>query len=161
MKARGTVGLSLRDRSRGMVYLADEGSEFDAPIDVVWKYLTEGSAHDRVHRSTRNGRFEPLTHSSFTYAAEREVDGAWQAEAMRITVLEPVAIATVFLEGPFAGSKMVYVYKPRGARTGIDVYGDFTSASLAPERLERAIRSMLDTEFREDAGPIARLAASR
>ncbi len=144
-----------------MVYLADEGSVFDAPLEVVWEYLTEGSAHDKVHRSTRNGRFEPLTHSSFVYRAERNLDGRWVEEAMRITVFQPVAIGTVFLEGPFEGSKMVYVYRPRGHCTGIDVFGDFRSPILEAEALERAVRRMLETEFEEDGPAIRRLAAAR
>jgi hypothetical protein len=144
-----------------MVYLEDEGSRFAAPLEVVWQYLTEGTAHDGAHRSTRNGRFEPLTHSSFIYSAERLVEGTWQEESVRISVFQPVAISSVFLKGPFEGSKMVYVYKPDGRETRIDVYGDFASTTLSPERLKHAVREMLETEYAEDEPAIRRLAASR
>jgi hypothetical protein len=144
-----------------MVYLEDEGSRFEAPLQVVWEYLTEGTAHDSAHHSTRHARFEPLTHSSFVYSAERNVEGRWEEESIRVSVFEPVAISSVFLKGPFEGSKMVYVYKPEGRRTRIDVYGDFASATLPPDRLVKAVHAMLETEFAEDAPAVHRLAASR
>lgn len=153
--------LSGEIRFRSSVYVRDEGSLFDAPLSVVWEYLLEGSTHDSVHRSTRHGRFEPLTHSSFLYSAERDMDGSWEAESVRISVFQPLAIATVFLSGPFAGSKMIYLYRPAGPKTGIDVYGDFASETLEPPALELAARRMLEVEFAEDAPAIRRLAASR
>ena len=135
-----------------MVYLTDEGSLFDAPLEVVWEYLLEGKAHDGVHKSTRNGKFEPVTHSTFLYHSERQVNGSWEPESIRISV---------FLKGPFEGSKMVYVYKPRGKKTEIAVYGDFRSTSIPDAQLEGAVRTMLATEFEEDAPAIRRLASSK
>ena len=144
-----------------MVYVQDEGSLFDAPIEVVWEYLLEGKAHDGVHKATRNGKFEPLTHSTFLYSSERNLNGIWEPESMRISVFQPVAIASVFLQGPLEGSKMVYVYKPRGKKTQIDVYGEFQSLSIPPDQVEGVAQQMLDTEFAEDAPAIRRLAASK
>ncbi len=34
-----------------MVYILDEGSEFDAPIDRIWAYLQSETEHD--HRSIK------------------------------------------------------------------------------------------------------------
>ena len=153
--------LNLPAPVAAMVFVQDEGSLFDAPIGIVWEYLLEGAAHDGVHKSTRNGKFEPLTHSSFVYSAERYLNGAWVPESIRISVFQPVAIASVFLEGPFEGSKMVYVYKPKGTKTQIDVYGDFRSPSIPPDQLEGMARAMLDTEYREDDPAIRRFASSK
>lgn len=143
-----------------MVFVRDEGSRFDAPIDVVWKYLMGAESHDAAHRSTRNGKFEPISDTSFRYSSERHVGDAWLPEAMRITALPPVGITTEFLEGRFAGSKMLYVYSPHGDRTGIDVFGDFHSPTLSDGDLEAAVRGFLDSEFAEDA-PAVRAFARR
>ncbi len=153
--------LNLARPVTGMVYVTDEGSLFDAPLDVVWEYLLEGKAHDNVHQSTRNGKFEPLTHSTFVYSSERRLGGHWEPESMRISVFQPVAIASVFLKGPFEGSKMVYVYQPRGKKTEIDVYGEFRSPSIPADRLVSEVETMLSTEFDEDAPAIQRFAISR
>jgi hypothetical protein len=141
--------------------ICDEGSRFEAPIGVVWEYLVEGAVHDRVHQSTRNPKFEPLTHTAFVYSAERRVEEEWFPEAIRITVFQPIAIASEFLRGPFAGSKMIYVYKPRGAQTQIDVYGDFRSSTRSPTEVGTLARHMLETEFREDEPALRRFAAAK
>jgi len=137
-----------------MVFIKDEGSRFHAPLDRVWKYMMDGERHDAAHATTRNGTFEPLSKTSMIYAAERWVDGTWVPERMRITVIEPVAVATEFLTGRFAGSAMVYVYRPTGDATEIDVYGNFRSDTVPADRLERTVLEFLESEFNEDTPAI-------
>ena len=144
-----------------MVYVQDEGSRFDAPLEVVWEYLSAGEAHDRAHRSTRNPKFEPISHSSFTYSAERHVGDDWIPETTRFTVLQPLGIAAEMLDGLLAGSKMVYVYKPKGRQTEIDVYGDFHSKMVPPAVLERTVLQFLASEYEEDEPALRRFAASK
>ena len=74
---------------------------------------------------------------------------------MRISAFPPVSMVTEWLEGVLAGSKLLYVYSPAGEKTRIDVYGEFTSASLPPEKVESAVREFLETEFAADA-PVIR-----
>ena len=75
---------------------------------------------------------------------------------MRISMFPPVAVVTEWLEGVLAGSKLVYVYSPRGEHTGIDVYGDVTSKTLTPREVETAAREFLASEFAADAPVIRR-----
>lgn len=143
-----------------MVYIQDEGSFFDAPLGVVWEYNLGGEEHDRAHRTTRNAQFKPLSPTSLVYSAERNWGARWIPESSRITILQPLSMVTEMLEGPLVGSKMVYVYKPRGERTQVDVYGDFVSATIPSVELESTVLRWLESEFNEDA-PAVRALASR
>lgn len=143
-----------------MVFLADEGSEFDAPIDFVWQYLFGAQGHDAAHTTTRNPTFRKVSEITFEYGSERLLRGSWTPDRLRITMLAPVAVATEWLDGLLAGSTFVYVYTPKGARTGIDVYGEFTSKTLRPDELSATAREFLDSEFAADA-PVIRAAYER
>lgn len=137
-----------------MVYLNDVGSEFDAPIDFVWKYIFGGEAHDGAHQTTRNPKFKKISDITIEYGSERLLRGKWAPDRLRISMVSPVAVVTEWLEGVLAGSKFVYVYSPRGNKTGIDVYGEFTSPTLSPQEVEEAAREFLDSEFGADAPAI-------
>ena len=75
-------------------------------------------------------------------------------------MVPPISVTTEWLDGVLAGSKFVYVYRPKGEWTRIDVYGEFTSPTLTPEEVETAAREFLDSEFRDDA-PIVEAEYSR
>ena len=137
-----------------MVYIKDEGSTFDAPIDFVWKYLNDGDVHDAVHKTARNPKFEKVSDITFIYSSERLLRGEWAPDKMRLTMLPPVGIALEFLEGVLAGSKFVYIYSPNGEKTGIDVYGEFTSKQVPPGKVESVAREFLESEYRDDAPAI-------
>ncbi len=141
-----------------MVFIKDEGSVFEAPIDVVWKYIFGGGDHDVSHKTTRNPKFEKVSEITIIYASERFLRGKWAPDRMRISMFPPVSVVTEWLEGVLAGSKMVYVYSPQGNQTRIDVYGEFTSKTLPPHEVEAAAREFLEHEFRDDA-PAVRAAA--
>ncbi|MDE1820042.1 MAG: hypothetical protein KGJ23_04050 [Euryarchaeota archaeon] len=134
-----------------MVYLKDEGSEFEAPVDFVWKYIFGGEGHDAAHKTTRNPKFKKVSEITIEYGSERLLRGKWAPDRMRITMVPPISVTTEWLDGVLAGSKFVYVYKPQGEKTRIDVYGEFTSPTLPPEGVEAAAREFLESEFRDDA----------
>ena len=134
-----------------MVYVRDEGSEFEAPIDFVWRYIFGGEAHDSAHKTTRNPKFKQVSDITIEYGSERYLRGKWAPDRLRITMVEPISVTTEWLEGVLAGSKFVYVYSPRGSKTRIDVYGEFTSKTLPPDEVEAAAREFLETEFSADA----------
>ena len=113
-----------------MVYLKDEGSEFEAPIDFVWKYIFGGLNHDSSHKTTRNPKFKKVSDITIEYGSERHLRGKWAPDRLRISMVPPVTVVTEWLEGALEGSKFVYVYSPRGNKTRIDVYGEFTSKTL-------------------------------
>jgi len=137
-----------------MVYVKDEGSVFEAPIDFVWKYIFGGEAHDSAHKTTRNPKFGKGSDITILYGSERYLRGKWAPDQLRISMFPPVSVVTEWLEGVLAGSKLVYVYSPQGEKTRIDVYGEFTSKTLKPEEVEAAAREFLDTEFAADAPAI-------
>jgi hypothetical protein len=138
-----------------MVYLKDEGSVFDAPIDFVWKYIFGGDAHDSAHKTTRNSKFGKVSDITILYGSERYLRGKWAPDQLRISMFPPVSVVTEWLEGALAGSKLVYLYSPQGEKTRIDVYGEFTSKTLPPEEVEAAAREFLESEFAADA-PVIR-----
>jgi hypothetical protein len=144
-----------------MVYVKDEGSTFDAPLDIVWKYIQDGEVHDAQHKTTRQPKFESVSEVTMIYAAERNFRGKWAPDRMRISAFPPVSMVIEWLDGILAGSKLVYVYSPRGEKTGIDVYGEFTSPSLPPHDVETAAREWLASEFDEDAPAIRALARAK
>jgi hypothetical protein len=133
-----------------MVFLRDEGSVFDAPIEVVWEYMT-GETHDAAHTTTRNPTFEKVSDLTIIYGSERYLRGKWAPDKLRISMFPPVAVVTEWLEGVLAGSKFVYLYSPHRHRTRIDVYGEFNSKTLPPDEVEAAAREFLDTEYAADA----------
>ena len=137
-----------------MVYLKDEGSEFDAPIDFVWKYIFGGEAHDAAHKTTRNPKFKKISDITIEYSSDRLLRGKWAPDRMRISMFPPISVVTEWLEGVLAGSKLTYVYSPDGNKTRIDVYGEFTSKTLPPDEVEAAAREFLQTEFDADAPTI-------
>jgi hypothetical protein len=143
-----------------MVYIKDEGSTFDAPIDIVWKYLEGGLEHDSAHKTTRNPKFQKVSDVTFIYSAERNFRGKWAPDRMRISTFPPVSMVIEWLEGILAGSRLVYVYSPKGGKTGIDVYGEFTSPTLPPEEVEKAAREWLASEYGDDA-PVIRAFAQK
>lgn len=137
-----------------MVYVKDEGSVFDAPIDFVWKYIFGGEAHDSAHKTTRNPKFEKYSDITIIYGSERYLRGKWAPDRMRISMFPPVSVVTEWIDGVLAGSKMTYVYSPQGNETRIDVYGEFTSKTLPAHEVEAAAREFLDSEFAADAPAI-------
>jgi hypothetical protein len=134
-----------------MVFVKDEGSTFDAPINLVWKYILSGDAHDAQHKSTRNPQFEKVSDITIIYSAERNFRGEWARERMRISMFPPVSVVSELLDGPLEGSTMVYLYSPKGKKTKIDVYGEFKSKTLAEKEIESVARQFLESEFRDDA----------
>ena len=134
-----------------MVYVKDEGSVFEAPIDFLWTYIFGGADHDSAHKTTRNPKFTKISDVTILYGSERYLRGKWAADQFRISMFPPIAVVTEWLEGVLEGSKFVYLYTPQGERTRVDVYGEFTSKTVPPREVEAAAREFLDTEFSADA----------
>ena len=104
-----------------MVFIHDEGSEFRAPLDKVWKLNTTKGEHS--HPSLRNSRSEMEGEHPILRYETQMPDGSWAKHKVRLTLLPPVGIAFETLEGPMAGSKSFQYYTPKGAKTGITVVG--------------------------------------
>jgi len=142
-----------------MVRISDEeGSLYDAPVDVVWKYLQHPEAHGNAHHNSRNRAMKPLTDNSFIVSWEQNMNGNWVKIANKITVYPPLGMAAEALEGPLAGSKMFTVYTPRGPKTEVSVHGDMQSSMLPPAQIEPMVRAAWETAFTEDSAGIREFA---
>ncbi len=135
-----------------MVRITDqEGSKFEATLEVVWKYLQSPEAHGGAHRSSRNRAMQPINATSFVVSWEQNMNGTWVKVANRITVFPPLGMVAEAIEGPLAGSKMFTVYTPHGAKTEVSVYGDMQSTAMPPAQLEAAVRGAWEMAFNEDS----------
>ena len=143
-----------------MVHIRDEGSVFDAPIEVVWKYLQAPEEHNQQHKS-RNFKSKPLGENAMELSWEANMGGNWAPMKTRITALPPVGVAIEMVEGPMAGSKFFNIYTPMGQKTGVTVIGEFMSKMIPPAQLEPSVRGFLDQVYNEDAPAIKALAAHR
>ncbi len=129
-----------------MVYILDEGSEFDAPIDKVWKYL---SSQDHVHQSVKMLNRE-LTGNSVTLTSERNVMGKTVVVKIRNTLYPPFGFVQEFLEGPMQGSRAFEYYIPKGSKTGVTVVGDYLMPGVSDQAIRDAISAQSEKSFEED-----------
>ncbi|HTW39754.1 MAG TPA: SRPBCC family protein [Thermoplasmata archaeon] len=132
----------------------EERSHFDAPIEVVWKYLQDPQAHGASHQGTRNRAMKPLTDTSFVVSWEQNMNGNWVKVANKITVFPPLGMAAESIEGPMTGSRMFTVYTPRGSKTEVAVYGDMQSPMIPADQLEGMVRMAWENAYNEDAAGI-------
>jgi len=142
-----------------MVFVRDEGSVYNAPLDQVWRFLSLGSLHTEAHRH-RNVARTSLPGDAGEYAWEQDFEGKPARFTMRWTSFPSFGIAYDVLEGPFAGSKFFVYYRPRGNKTRVTIVGDFVSSTIAAERLEAAVLAFFALEFEQDSAAIATLPAS-
>lgn len=131
-----------------------EGSKFEAPLDVVWKYLRNPEAHSAAHRNTRNRAAKPISDSTFVVSWEQNMNGNWAKVANRITMFPPLGMVSEALEGPMTGSKMVTVYTPHGTETEVSIFADMQSSAVPPSQLEGVVRGAWETAFTEDSAGI-------
>ena len=143
----------------GMARLNDtEGSRFDAPLDVLWKYLQDPTAHGGAHQNSRNRAMKPLTDTSFIVSWEQNMNGNWVKVANKITVFPPLGMAAEMIEGPMVGSKMFTVYTPHGHQTEVSVFGDMQASGVPAAQLEALVRMAWEMAFNEDSAGIREFA---
>jgi hypothetical protein len=133
-----------------MVFIEDSGSLFDAPVDVVWKYLQSAADHGPSHKGRRNVEQKPLGENSIQRTWEQEVNGQWVRMSNRITTFAPVGYAVESIEGPMAGSKWITYYIPRGDQTEVGVVGEWTSKTVPADQIQAAVMANLTRSFDED-----------
>lgn len=144
-----------------MVHLKDEGSVFDAPIEVVWKYLQSEQDHGPSHKGRRNFSRKELGPGAVELSWEQEIDGKWVKSANRLTFLPPVGFSVEPLEGPLAGSKFINYYTPRGNKTEVTVVGEYTSKVIPAAQLEQAVLTNNEKVFKEDTEGLRAFTAKR
>jgi hypothetical protein len=139
--------------SPSLTYFEDRGGLLDAPIDTVWDYLEKDDEfHPKAHAaSLRNLVAKELSEVTSLIRCEVLWDGRWRRMVSRMTSVRPAMRINEELEGPYAGSKMVFLYAPRGRRTAIDVRCYMHSSEYSPKEIQRVVLKDLATTHAEDA----------
>ncbi len=68
---------------------------------------------------------------------EKRVKGRWKTMVFRMTSLRPAVRVHEDPDGPYAGSKIVLLYRPKGERTSVDVVSCARSSELTPSEVRR------------------------
>ena len=138
--------LSKKSRSKETVYFEDRGTILDAPLDIVWDFiLTDNEFHSKAHRvSLRNMKWKDVSEITGAGTCEVMRGGRWSKMKFRVTSIRPFVRIIEEFEGPYAGQKMVFLYTPKGKRTGIDVF------VIAPKAVARVTRDILAKAHEED-----------
>ena len=144
-----------------MVRIRDEGSEFDAPLEVVWRFLQSPETHLAAHKGERNHRVEALASNAILAHWEMQTGDRWVPVTNRVTFLPPVATMIESLDGPMRGTKLVHVYTPSGAKTRVDVYGEFVLVGVPDAETEGAAAGGLSAVFETDNAALREFAKRR
>jgi len=129
-----------------MVYLLDEGSVFNAPIERVWEYLrSEQHIHPSMSSVTRE-----VTGDTATITSERTIGGKRVKMKIKNTLYPPFGMVQEHLEGPTAGSRAFLYYIPKGDKTGVTVIGDFRLEGADEQRTKDTVLAQLQITFDED-----------
>jgi hypothetical protein len=137
-----------------VVFVRDEGSVYNAPLEEVWRFLSGGPAHSEAHHHRKTER-KSLPGNAGEYTWEQDFEGKPEMFTMRWTSLPPFGIAYDVLQGPFAGSKFFVYYRPRGDKTRVTIVGDFASPTIPAARVEPSVLAFFAREFEEDSAAIA------
>jgi hypothetical protein len=130
-----------------MVYILDEGSVFDAPIDKIWKYLpSDNHRHESLKLISR----EMVNNNAVVITAERNIMGKMVKTKIKNTLYPPFGFVQEHLEGPTAGSKAFVYYVPKGNKTGITIVGDFVLSGMDEKTTREAVMAQLQVVFDED-----------
>jgi hypothetical protein len=137
-----------------MTYFEDTGTILDASIEQVWEYLAS-ERHAPAHAgSARNFEVRETVGSTSVIWGERLVDGQWKPFLTRSTDFPPFCVCNEEVEGDFAGSKFVLLYRPQGKVTLVDVYGDIQARTLPPAEAHRRFLATLQAAYEEDAAAL-------
>jgi hypothetical protein len=137
-----------------MVYVIDEGGVFDAPIDVVWKYL---QSDDHRHQNMKVLNREVVEGNTVIISAERIINGQTVKTKNKNTLYRPFGLVQEHLEGPTAGSRAFLFYIPKGDKTGVTVVGDFFVKGMDDARAKETILAQMQTAFDEDNANIKKM----
>jgi hypothetical protein len=144
-----------------MVHIVDEGSQFDVPIETIWKFLQAPDDHGASHPDHKNLQARPLADGKLQVAWEQEMEGRPVKVVNHISMFPPLGIAIEMVEGPLAGSKFFNFYTPHGAKTAVTIVGDFRSPSVPENRIEPIVRQNFEHVFTQDTAALKKFAARK
>jgi hypothetical protein len=133
-----------------LVFIIDDESVFDAPLEKIWRFMSTPGDHHK-HAGVKNRRIEPEG-NIMVMSFEMELpNGSTSHIKIRSTTLPPVGRMLEYLEGPLAGSKILSYYVPMGKRTGVHVVGEYVSNTIPEEQLRSFVMNNLEQTFLEDS----------
>ena len=144
----------------GLVYFEDRGTVYDAPLDVLWDFMEKDEKfHPKAHSgAVRNFVEKSLSEVTVLLSYERRRRGRWEKLVCRMTTIRPAARVQEDLDGPYAGTKTVYLYTPQGKRTAVDIFGYAQSSELTPDEIKRDKKETFSRAFSEDVPYLRRFA---
>lgn len=141
-----------------MVFILDNESFFNAPLDTVWKlwraHVTDG---ERIHPDNRNQIWQKVGENSFVVSWENEVQGQTVKGKAKIVEYVPLGQAFEVLEGPMAGSKWFNFYIPAGDRTRVILAGKWTSPIMPDDQLKQMVPQFNEKTFNEDVTYLSKM----
>ena len=134
-----------------MVKVRDDGV-FDAPIDKIWKYLGDENPEVHMHRSIVASRTVENQGSETVFEWEmRNPDGkTTRKETWRMALNPPTGFEMESLAGVSKGTKYTNRYTPMGAKTRVDVEGEFHMQGMDEASTRKAALGFLAEVFDED-----------
>ncbi|MCI4330262.1 MAG: hypothetical protein L3K19_00225 [Thermoplasmata archaeon] len=135
-----------------MTYVEDRGAVYDAPLEVVWDFMEKDETfHPKAHTAAvRNFEEKALSEVATLLSYERRSGGRWEKMVCRMTAMRPAVRIQEDLDGPYAGSKTVFLYTPQGERTVVDVFGYVQSPELTPAEIKRDRKKTWANAYSED-----------
>lgn len=129
-----------------MVYLLDEGSVFDAPVDKIWKYLqSQGHQHHSIKVLNRE-----VSGNSVVLTSERNILGKTVIVKVRNILYPRFGMVQEYLEGPLQGSRAFLYYIPKGDKTGVTIVGDYIMSGANEQTIREVIEKQAQLSFDED-----------
>lgn len=133
-----------------MVFILDEGSVFDVPLDKIWRFMSTPGDHHK-HGSMTNRKIEPEGNSMILSFDGQSPDGNKFRVKIKSTPFLPLGRTLEYLEGPLAGSKVISYYVPLGEKTGVTVIGDYVSKTIPESQIKTVVMNQLEQSFKEDS----------
>ncbi len=134
-----------------MVHVKDDGV-YDASIDKIWKYLQDDTPGVHNHKSIVAAKTLEAAGNSTTQEWEmRNPDGkSTRKETWRLTFNPPTGFEMEALAGMSRGTRYSHKYTPMGAKTRVEVEGDFKIQGMDDASARKAALGMLAEVFDED-----------
>ncbi len=138
-----------------MVFVIDDGSEFNAPLDKVWALAKSEAYHQ--HSFQKNVKVTMEGQNPILSFETPTPDGRTVRQSIRITNHPPLGFNLEYLDGDFAGTKAMQYYTPKGNKTGVTVVGEWVSKTVQPDMLKSMVLKNLETAFNEDQENLKKL----
>jgi hypothetical protein len=132
-----------------MVFILDEGSEFDAPLNRIWEYVQSDTEHN--HTAIKTISMEMQGDNVAVVTNEVTIGGGPAVRSkLKMTLFPPFGFVQEYLEGPMAGTRNFQYYIPKGNKTGVTVVGEFVGKGMDDATVKKTAMQVLDIAFSED-----------